>query len=114
MDTLESFALRGRALVDIFKSFALRGRAFVDTLESAAFGGRAFVDALGKLWGRLGKPWGRRGKPGGALNFSSKFKSLGQAALALAGWTGPTDWMGGFATVPMVPPTTYVRTYVRR
>ena len=56
MDTLESFALRGRALVDIFKSFALRGRAFMDTLESAALGGRASVtpweslgDALGGL-----------------------------------------------------------------
>ena len=59
MDTLESFALRGRAFVDILESFALRGRAFVDTLESVALGGRAFVDALGRPWGRLGRPFWR-------------------------------------------------------
>ena len=59
MDTLESFALGGRASVDTSESFTLRGRASVAILESVALGGRAFVDALGKPWGRFGKPCSR-------------------------------------------------------
>ena len=49
--------------MNTLERFALRGRAFVDALASVALGGKAFVDALGKPWAweAVGTPWGASG-----------------------------------------------------